>query len=73
LENIIPDSAAAEAGLAVNDKVTSINGLRVKKFHDLVMIVGSFKAGEEISISFERDGESMTTKAVLKDRNLADQ
>jgi regulator of sigma E protease len=54
-----PDSAAAEAGLLVGDRVTGANGETVNSFQDLQRIV-RMTAEEPVSLTLLRDGQQLT-------------
>ncbi len=62
---ILPKSAAAEAGFAVGDRIVSIDGEPVKWFADLVRIV-SHKAGVPLKIVVQRNGQELTLTATPK-------
>lgn len=54
-----PGSPAAEAGLKPGDVVRSVNGAEVKDWRDLDAKIG-INPNETLSLTFERDGETMT-------------
>ncbi|MCM8556754.1 RIP metalloprotease RseP [Sphingomicrobium sediminis] len=57
-------SAAAEAGLLPGDEITSIAGRDVETFDDIMRTV-VIRPGEDVTIVFERDGETRTTQAEI--------
>ncbi|MCH2063446.1 MAG: trypsin-like peptidase domain-containing protein [Roseibacillus sp.] len=58
LEGVMENSPAQEAGLQAGDVVTEINGDAVNSPQELVRVVGEFKAGEKLRISYQRgEGE----------------
>ena len=60
---IAPGSAAEKAGLKINDKILFVAGKATSTWNDLVLGVLP-KAGREISISVERDGQMVATTIV---------
>ncbi len=73
ISQVLPSTGADKAGLAVDDEISAIDGVPINVFQDLIIIVGSHKAGDEIELSYRRDGESRTTTATLQERNALDQ
>ena len=58
LEGVMENSPAQKAGLQAGDVVTEINGDAVNTPQELVRSVSEFKAGEKLTISYQRgDGE----------------
>ena len=66
--NVVPGSAAEEAGLAKGDCIRQINGRDVKDLRGYAQLLKEFKAGDRIVITFERDGKTEEAEAVLKER-----
>jgi regulator of sigma E protease len=62
---ILPNSAAAEAGFQVGDRIVSIDGEPVKWFADLVRIV-SHKADVPLKLVVQRDGRDVALEATPK-------
>jgi regulator of sigma E protease len=52
---VVPDSAAAKAGLIVNDRIVSIGGEPIKTFEDLQHVITVHPA-ETLSMTIQRDG-----------------
>lgn len=59
VSTVIPDSAAAKAGLLAGDHVVSVDGYAVDRFEDIKRIV-SLNAGTAIPVVVDRGGVSMT-------------
>ncbi len=67
---VMPDSAAASAGLVAGDRVTAIDGNKVNKFEDLQRIVAG-APDQTLSIDIVRDGEVRTLQAHTATRDGA--
>jgi regulator of sigma E protease len=52
---VLPGSAAEEAGLKVGDEIIAVDGKPVSDFRDLVQVVEP-RAGREVGVAFIRDG-----------------
>ena len=57
--DIIPDSAAAEAGMEDGDQILSINGSRTWLYRE-VSLYSSLHQGQTATVVFERNGEKQT-------------
>ena len=57
--DIIPDSAAAEAGMADGDQIISINGSSTWLYRE-VSLYSSLHQGQTATVVFERNGEKQT-------------
>jgi regulator of sigma E protease len=69
---VMPDTAASEAGLKPGDLIKSINGINVASFSDIQEVVRT-RAGDRLTIVLERDGREMSVEAVPKVREEIDQ
>ncbi len=67
ITEVVENSAAAEAGLSVGDVITKIDAMTVESTNNLVEIIGEFDPGTEIEVTFLRNGETQSTKTVLKE------
>ena len=65
VQEVTPDSAAEAAGLRAGDVIVAIDGQTVTSSADVASIVRARTAGDEISVSYERLGESGSTTAQL--------
>ncbi len=61
-------SAAEKAGLKNGDVITKINGKKVDGPASLSDVVTSFKAKDEVTVYYKRDGKESSAKAVLGER-----
>ena len=57
---VMPDSAAQEAGVKINDLVTHLNGKAMKSQRQLVETIRTFMPGERIRLTIKR-GDSVKT------------
>ena len=64
-----PDSAAFKAGLKRYDVVTKVDGNRIDDAAGLVEAVRQHQPGDQIEVTFERDGESKTVTVELGSRS----
>lgn len=62
---VIPGSAAEEAGFKPGDTIKSINGSAISSFADLQDIVRT-RGGDTLTIVFDRDGTQMAVNATPK-------
>ncbi|KFZ29024.1 serine endoprotease DegQ [Pseudidiomarina atlantica] len=62
---VVPDSAAAEAGLLSGDVITAVNGEKIRNFGDLSARIKTMGVGKPIEITVLRDGEERTFEVTL--------
>lgn len=62
---ITDGSAAKSAGLQAGDVVTRIDDQVITGSDSLVATIRSYRPGDEVEVTFERDGESQTTTLTL--------
>jgi Do/DeqQ family serine protease len=60
------DSAGEEAGLKEGDVITGIDNRQINTTADLLETVGRKRPGDEIAVTYIRDGRTLESKAVLK-------
>lgn len=58
-------SAAEKAGLKKSDIITAVDGVKVKTATELTAQKNLHTAGDEIELTFMRNGEEMTAKVIL--------
>ena len=63
IQEVIPDSAAEEAGLQSGDVIRKINGERIHIYRE-VTLVSMMNYGEPLSITIERDGQRQTVHLI---------
>ncbi|MBJ07303.1 MAG: hypothetical protein CMO40_09350 [Verrucomicrobiaceae bacterium] len=70
LAEVYPDSPADVAGMKKGDVVVSIDGREVRSLRELQGILSSSEPGDEVEVTYERDGETKVRS--LKLARLAD-
>lgn len=65
VDRVVPDSAAAQAGIAPGDKIVEINGRSIDSFNDLLQYV-SLRPEEAMDVVVERDGGRQTISLVSR-------
>jgi hypothetical protein len=68
LAGIIPDSAAAAAGLQANDVIVKMNERQIDNLYDLTGFLGEEKPGDVVKVTVLRAGAPLTVDATLKAR-----
>ena len=61
------DTAAAKAGLAIGDRIVSIDGKAIQSVSDIDSMIDTFHVGQTITIVLDRDGKQVTVQATLTD------
>ena len=68
VQEVTPDSPAAQAGLQAGDVVVSIDGKAVQNRSELVAAVRGHKPGDKVSLGVTRGGNETTITATLTQR-----
>lgn len=71
VQSIEKDSPAEKAGLELGDVITGVDGEKVTAVSNLSSLLGQHKAGDTITITVYRDGETMKIKVTLGVRQQA--
>ncbi|WHE06316.1 trypsin-like peptidase domain-containing protein [Thermoanaerobacterium thermosaccharolyticum] len=58
-------SGADEAGLQAGDVITAVDGTKVETFDSLQSIINKHKVGDTITVTFWRNGKTLSTKVKL--------
>lgn len=65
IDEVTAGSAAQQAGLRSGDVVTALDGEAVDSWIDLVERLQHYQPGDEVTVTYERDGATDTTVATL--------
>lgn len=65
IQDVLENSAAAEAGLQSGDILLSFNGMDIEKSHQLPLFIGSVLPGTKATFEVLRNGNIITVTAVL--------
>ena len=67
IAQVTPGSPAEEAGLQAGDVVTAVNGRAVDSANAMANAIGMRRIGDEVTLTYLRDGERRQTSAVVAD------
>ena len=65
IQDITAGSAAGSAGLESGDVITKIDDTMITGSDSLVATVRSYRPGDEVKVTYERDGDEKTTTLTL--------
>ncbi|QLE86934.1 DegQ family serine endoprotease [Shewanella sp. Scap07] len=65
VNEVMPDSAADDAGIKSGDIIVSVNGRSIKSFQELRAKIATMGAGAKVELSLIRDGDKETVSATL--------
>jgi membrane-associated protease RseP (regulator of RpoE activity) len=68
LVRVVPESPAADAGLRSGDVITAVDGKSIADAAALTERIGALDTGDEITVTYRRDGDSKTVTVTLGDR-----
>ena len=71
IDDAMPGTSAAQAGLKSGDVITKLNGYAIEDAADLTRRIGSFKPGDKIDLAIMRDGAEKTLEATLAEHKTA--
>ncbi|WP_413242892.1 DegQ family serine endoprotease [Pseudidiomarina sp.] len=71
IAEVIPEGAAAEAGLKSGDVIVAVDGRPIRTFADLGARVSTIGAGKEIKLTVLRDGKERNFKVTLSEMETA--
>ena len=72
VQSVEEGSAAAEAGVQEGDVITAVNGEAVDEEHTLRDRMIAYEAGDTVTLTVLRDGESMDLQATLTEPEMGD-
>lgn len=65
IRTVVPNSAAAKAGLKPQDIITAVDGQKIDDQHDLKSLIDGHHIGDTVKLSVYRSGQSLTITATL--------
>ncbi len=68
VESVEDDSGAAEAGLKSEDIIKEVDGIRIRKFSDLIGYVTSKRPGDKVVVTVDRNNKELVLPVTLKER-----
>ncbi|MEW6993478.1 Do family serine endopeptidase [Colwelliaceae bacterium MEBiC 14330] len=72
IEQVMPDSAADEAGIKAGDVIVAVNGKAIKSFFELRAKIGTIGANKKVKLTVIRDGDKEVFTVKLKQDKSAD-
>jgi S1-C subfamily serine protease len=66
VEDVVPDTPAAKAGLQRGDRIVEIAGKPVPNLTAYMAVMANFKAGDKIEITVERGEKKVKLQAELR-------
>ncbi len=68
VRTVVPDSAAAKAGIKVGDEIAEVEGLTILDANHLTVVMGAYAAGDKVSILVVRGEEEIPLTIELSRR-----
>ncbi len=65
ITNIVPESAAEEAGLEVGDIIVEVNKEKIDDASELRNKIGLLRSGDEVNLRYVRDKKTQSARALL--------
>lgn len=69
IQEVTPNSSAAEAGLKAGDRIMSFAGKEVNSYSDLKGLLNQSEVGQTAAMKIKRDGKEVTVNITLKEYN----
>ncbi len=63
LSDVVPDGAAAKAGLKGGDRIIMIGSVEIRGVNDLMFVLQAAKPGTDVKVTYVRDGKRETVNA----------
>jgi putative serine protease PepD len=67
VRELVPGGAAAGAGLQSGDLITKVGDTDISSVDELILAVRERGVGEEVTLTYVRDGQTLTTSLTLQD------
>ena len=68
VDSVRPDTPAQEAGLRHGDVITALDDLEIESMDDLIIAIRNADVGDEVTLTYVRDGRERTTDVKLVER-----
>lgn len=65
IQQVAPQSPAADAGLVVGDIITAINGTKISQASDAVQAISALKPGDKVTLDILHDGNAKSVDVTL--------
>jgi Iap family predicted aminopeptidase len=65
LSDVLPEGAAAKAGLRGGDRIIKVGSVDIRSINDLMFVLQAAKPGQDTKIVFVRDGKEQTVNATF--------
>lgn len=65
VNDVMDNTPADDAGLRSGDIITKVDEHTISNAHDLTETIGGYKAGDKVTITYERDGRTATADVTL--------
>jgi S1-C subfamily serine protease len=63
LADVVPDGAAAKAGLKGGDRIVMIGTVEIRNINDLMFVLQTAKPGTDVKVTFVRENKHQTVTA----------
>ncbi len=67
IETVQEDSGAADADLRSGDIIKEVDGVKIRKFADLIGYVATKRPGNKVTVTVDRDGKDLVIPVTLKE------
>jgi S1-C subfamily serine protease len=68
VKTVVPNSPAANAGIAISDIITDVDSIRVRSMGALVVAMRQRRPGDRVTLGYWHNGAYRTVQAVLAER-----
>jgi S1-C subfamily serine protease len=65
VQQVVPGSAAADAGIRKGDIITALGGARVEGYGDLLGALRDYQPGDTVTLTVFREGDETNLKVTL--------
>ena len=65
---VVPNSAAEDAGIQAGDLFRRVNGIPISRSEEVILAIGAFKPGDVLTLDLVRDTKELEMKVELRER-----